>query len=88
MVIGHKMTRISPDRRTNNHINHVIISRRWRGSLQDVRVKRRADAGSDHYLLMAKVKIRMAKWLRQSEGCGIRATSLKKRIQEILSSLN
>ena len=57
----HKATWVSPDRRTQNQIDHVIISRRWRSSLQDVRAKRGADVGSDHHLLIAKVKIRMAK---------------------------
>ena len=81
--------RVSPNRRTHNEINHVIISSRWRSSLQDARVKHRADKSSDHDLLMAKVKIRMAKWSRQRvEGCGITATSLKKGIQDILSRLN
>lgn len=54
MVIGgslfphkecHKMTLVAPDRRTQNQIDHVMISLRWRSSLQDVRVKRGADAG-------------------------------------------
>ena len=51
-------TWVSQDRRTQNQIDHVIISRRWR------RAKRGADVGSDHHLLIAKVKIRMAKVVR------------------------
>ena len=77
MVIGgslfphrdcHKVTWVSPDQRTHNQIDHVIISRRWRSSLQDVRVKRGADVGSDHHLLMAKVKVRMAKLVKAKSG--------------------
>ena len=40
----HKVTWVSPDRRTQNQTDHVIISRRWGNSLQDVRAKRGADA--------------------------------------------
>ena len=41
----HKSTWMSPDGRTENRIDHFAISRRWRTSMQDVRVKRGADAG-------------------------------------------
>ena len=50
---------VSPNQRMHNQINHVIISIRWRSSLQDARVKCQADESSGHNLLMAKVKIRM-----------------------------
>ena len=33
----HKGTWIFPDGLTENHIDHILISRRWRTSLQDVR---------------------------------------------------
>jgi hypothetical protein len=35
----HKVTWSSPDGRTENQIDHVAISRKWRSSLQDVRVR-------------------------------------------------
>ncbi|XP_071137229.1 uncharacterized protein [Mytilus edulis] len=38
-----------------------MISQRWRSSLQDVRVMRGADISSDHHLIIAKVKIKLAK---------------------------
>ena len=41
----HKATWVSPDSVTENQIDHVCISRKFRRSLQDVRVKRGADAG-------------------------------------------
>ena len=49
----HKTTWTSPDGRTVNQIDHVTIGRKWRRSLLDVRVKRGADAASDHHLVVA-----------------------------------
>ena len=55
----HKLTWTSPDGRTQNQIDHIIINGKWRRSLQDVRVMRQADVGSDHNLLVAKVKLKL-----------------------------
>ena len=55
----HKNTWVSPDGVTENQIDHVCISRRFRRSLQDVRVKRGADVASDHHLLVAKLKLKL-----------------------------
>ncbi|XP_078603943.1 uncharacterized protein LOC144877771 [Branchiostoma floridae x Branchiostoma japonicum] len=69
MVIGgtlfphkesHKVTWRSPDGSWENQIDHIAISRRWRGTLQDCRIKRSADVGSDHHLLLATCRIRLA----------------------------
>ena len=43
----HKSTWVSPDGVTENQIDHVCISRKFRRSLQDVRVRRGADVASD-----------------------------------------
>ena len=53
----HKATWISPDGQTENQIDHFCISRKFRRSLEDVRVLRGADVGSDHHLLIAKLKL-------------------------------
>ena len=55
----HQLTWESPNGRDRNQIDHIMINRKWRGSLQDVRVKRSADVGSDHHLVIAKVKIKL-----------------------------
>ena len=56
----HKVTWVSPDHRTENQIDHVAISRKWRHSLQDVRNKRGADVGTDHHLVMARLKFKIS----------------------------
>ena len=55
----HKNSWISPDGRTENQIDHFTIGRKWRRSLHDVRVKRGADAASDHHLVVATLKIKL-----------------------------
>ncbi|XP_065370932.1 uncharacterized protein LOC135963085 [Calliphora vicina] len=56
----HKVTWISPDNVTENQIDHIAISRKWRGSLLDVRNKRGADCGSDHHLLIGTIRLKVA----------------------------
>ena len=56
----HKVMWRSPNSRTETQIDHVTIVRRWRSTLQDVRAKRRADVGSDHHLVVAQLKLKLA----------------------------
>ena len=46
---------------TENQIDHVCISKKFRRSLQDVRVKGGADAATDHHLIVANVKLKLKK---------------------------
>ena len=55
----HKLTWISPDGNIKNQIDHVLINGRWKHSLHNVTVKRGADVGSDHHLLLATVKLQL-----------------------------
>uniref|UniRef100_A0AAV2J1Z3 Reverse transcriptase domain-containing protein n=1 Tax=Knipowitschia caucasica TaxID=637954 RepID=A0AAV2J1Z3_KNICA len=57
----HKVTWVSPDMSTENQIDHICIGRKFRRSLQDVRVKRGADVASDHHLLVARLKLKLKK---------------------------
>ena len=47
------VTWVSPDNWTENQIDYICVSSRFRRSLLDVRVKRGADV-ADHHLLMGR----------------------------------
>jgi len=57
----HKATWISPDHTTENQIDHMCISRKFRRTMEDVRVYRGADVASDHHLVMGKFKLKLKK---------------------------
>ena len=57
----HKLTWKSPDGLTVNQIDHVVINNKWRRSLKDVHTCRGADAGSDHYLVVSRIKLCLRK---------------------------
>ena len=52
----YEATWLSPDQSTANQIYHFCISKKFRRSFQDVRVKRGADVASDHHLVIANLK--------------------------------
>ena len=55
----HKATWVSPDHRTENQIDRICISQKFRRSMQDVRVHRGADAASDHHLVLTNLKLKL-----------------------------
>ena len=56
----HKAPWVAPNHHTFNRINHMVISKKWRRSLLDVRGYRGADVASDHYLVVAQIKLKLA----------------------------
>ena len=56
----HKATWISPDLKTENQIDHIATTNKWRRVLLDVRVKRGADINSDHHLLVGEFRMKLA----------------------------
>jgi len=56
----HQYTWTSPDGKTLNQIGHILIDRRWHSSVLDVRSFRGAGCDTDHYLVVPKVRERLA----------------------------
>ena len=56
----HKYTWTSLDGKIHNQIDHILIDRRWHSSILDVRSFRGADCDTDHYLVVAKLRERLA----------------------------
>jgi hypothetical protein len=51
---------MSPDVKTHNQIDHILIDRRWHSSVPDVQSSKAADCDTDHYLVVAEVRERLA----------------------------
>ncbi|MGL5901241.1 MAG: reverse transcriptase domain-containing protein [Cetobacterium sp.] len=66
----HKATWVSPNHTTENQIDHICINKKFRRSMQDVRVRRGADVASDHHLLVARLKLKLKKnWEMAHSAC-------------------
>jgi hypothetical protein len=50
----HNYTWTSPDMKTHNQIDHILIDRRWHSNILDVQ-SFTADCNADHYLVVTKV---------------------------------
>lgn len=77
---------------TENQIDHVCIGKKFRRSLEDVRVRRGADVASDHHLLGARMKLKLRQnWTGQtSQRQRYNITALKEtaRIEEFRTTLS
>ena len=71
-----KGTWVSPDHRTVNQIDHITIDKMFRRSLQDTRVRRGADAASDHHLLVGRVRLKQKKCLSPGSKTGRKFTTI------------
>jgi hypothetical protein len=56
----HTFTWTSPDGKMRNKIDHILIERRWHSNILNVRLFRAADCDTDHYLVVAKFRERLA----------------------------
>jgi hypothetical protein len=57
---SHKYTWTSPDGKTHNRIDHILVDWQRHSNVLDVRSFRAAGCDSDHYLVVAKVRERLA----------------------------
>ena len=55
----HEHTWTSPNGKTHNQIDHILIDRRWHSSMLDARSFRGAECDTDPYLVVAKVRVRL-----------------------------
>lgn len=49
----------SPDGRTRNQIDHVLIQRKYRSSITDVRSYKGIDCDPDHFTIITKLKTKL-----------------------------
>jgi hypothetical protein len=56
----HKYTWMSPDGSTHNQIYYILIERRSHSNIIDVQSFRAADCGNEQYLVVAKIRERLA----------------------------
>ncbi|VDP38347.1 unnamed protein product [Schistosoma curassoni] len=57
----HKATWISPDHTTDKKMDHILINKKFRRTMEDVRTKRGTDVASDHHLVVANLKLKLKK---------------------------
>ena len=51
----------SPDGQYQNQIDYILYNGRWRSSIQSAKTRPGADCGSDHELLIAKLRLKLKK---------------------------
>jgi len=61
----YKQTWIAPNRVVKNQIDHIMIHNKQKGCIQNVRSYRGADADSDHYLVIARFRLRLSEKRKQ-----------------------
>lgn len=71
----HKYTRVVESRRERSIIDYVLVNRKFRNEVKDTRVRRGAEIYSDHFLVLAKIKIREAKCRPGREVNGVAESS-------------
>jgi hypothetical protein len=74
----HKYTRTSPEGNTHNQIDHILIDRRRHSSILDVRSFRGADCDTDYYLVVTKVRERLAVSKRAAQKIDTERFNVKK----------
>lgn len=84
----HKLTWISPDGNVKKQIDHVLINGRWKHSLHSVTVKRGADVGSNHHLLLVTIKLQLRRNPIKMEEKGRRYNTARLRNPDVSKNLS
>ena len=51
----------SPDGQHQNQIDYILLSQKWRSSVQSAKTRQGVDCGSGHELLIAKFRLKLKK---------------------------
>jgi hypothetical protein len=73
-----KCTWASFDEKTQNQIDHILINRSRHSSILDVRPFRAPDCDTDHYLVVAKIRKRLAVSKQKPHTVNMERFNLKK----------
>jgi hypothetical protein len=73
-----KYTWTSPDGKTHNQIDHILVDRRRHSNVLDVQSFRAADCDTGHYLVVAKVRERLTVNKQRSQRFDMERFNLKK----------
>ena len=57
----YRYTWTSPDGQYRNQIDYILCIQRWRSSIQSAKIRPGVDSGSDHELLIAKLRLKLKK---------------------------
>ena len=64
-IFPHKSIRKTPwtstDHITQDQIDHIYIVKKFRWTMEDVRIRGGVDIASDHHLMVAKMKLKLKK---------------------------
>jgi hypothetical protein len=69
---------MSPDGKTHNQIDHILVDRRRHSSVLDILSFRAAEQNTEHYLVVAKLRERLAVNKQRSHRFHMERFNLKK----------
>jgi hypothetical protein len=76
---------VSPDGKTHNQIDHILVDWRWYSNVLDVQLFRATDCDTDHYRIVANVRERLAVSKQRSQRFDMERVNLKK-LNKVISN--
>ena len=83
---GRLYTWISPDHRTKNQIDYIIVPQRWRSSVKNTCAYPGADCNSDLQLLVMNFKLRLKRNMQQQSYIRFNLTAIPNEYSVQLSN--